>query len=846
VYVKRAASRILMQFASFAQGQNQVSETLLHDLLFFCAQASGATQANTPHLVAVRKAYGLETTEPVNYQLASLGRYDPSVLAQARKRINSAKESWSLYSGGDASRARQVVDQFGLIGDSLLKLHPASTGLAQALLKAADQAAHDPAGVRPELAMEVATTTLYLEAAFEDFDPSDAEMTERTQALAERLERVRAGAPAQPLDPWMEQLYRRVSDRQTMGSVVGELKVSLGEAEKSLDQFFRAPNEKGCLHNAVSQLAQMRGVLSVLGLDQAVQTVVRMRATVDQMLDTEVDKDQAREAGTFQQLGNNLSALSFLVDMLNYQPLLAKKLFVFDQDKGELLPLMGRNLVPDTAQPFVPSDIESPIAGVPDVPNGSPEGWGLADGSLLFDGQALQPDVVLDAGSTQAELTDVVGVPASVELSQAVPPASATIASTPVSEDSEEDELLDIFLEEAREVVGNGLEAVRLLKMQPANLEDLTTLRRAFHTLKGSSRMVGLAEFGEAAWAMEQLVNAALAEQRPAHAHMLSLSGDAMDALSRWVEDIAAHADAAWAAQPFRTSAEAWRNHSLYVPLDLQVPVQEVRVEAPAIDPLPVVSAPVAALVQAPPQSEVEILVGADALAQDLTVIPLETDSISAQGTAPTTPHLLEEPTEPAPVDADVEAGDAGTVQVDSVDMSLFDDVSRDSADMLFAEGEDPVQGSSAFEEIHFGNLEALSSSKLPAAHEEPVPEEVAAPEGDSPSATVGEPVSALSSVLDGLSLDLDAPQPVVPEGQAESERFSDNVDFDLAVDDLLFEADPLPAMVADSGVQNTTDEPVWALDEPSADTPELAAFAAMDRPRTADRRQPDRSQRCR
>jgi chemosensory pili system protein ChpA (sensor histidine kinase/response regulator) len=284
VYVKRAASRILMQFASFAQGQNQVSETLLHDLLFFCAQASGATQANTPHLVAVRKAYGLETTEPVNYQLASLGRYDPSVLAQARKRINSAKESWSLYSGGDASRARQVVDQFGLIGDSLLKLHPASTGLAQALLKAADQAAHDPAGVRPELAMEVATTTLYLEAAFEDFDPCDAEMTERTQALAERLERVRAGAPAQPLDPWMEQLYRRVSDRQTMGSVVGELKVSLGEAEKSLDQFFRAPNEKGCLHNAVSQLAQMRGVLSVLGLDQAVQTVVRMRATVDQML----------------------------------------------------------------------------------------------------------------------------------------------------------------------------------------------------------------------------------------------------------------------------------------------------------------------------------------------------------------------------------------------------------------------------------------------------------------------------------------------------------------------------------------------------------------------------------
>ncbi|MDV7402189.1 hypothetical protein RZS08_62780, partial [Arthrospira platensis SPKY1] len=102
---------------------------------------------------------------------------------------------------------------------------------------------------------------------------------------------------------------------------------SLTEAEKSLDQFFRNPVEKGGLPLAVSQLAQMRGVLSVLGLEQAVQAVSRMRTSVEQILDTEVDEDKARTAGTFQQLGNNLSALSFMVDMLNYQPALAKKLF---------------------------------------------------------------------------------------------------------------------------------------------------------------------------------------------------------------------------------------------------------------------------------------------------------------------------------------------------------------------------------------------------------------------------------------------------------------------------------------------------------------------------------------
>ena len=74
-----------------------------------------------------------------------------------------------------------------------------------------------------------------------------------------------------------------------------------------------------------------------------------MRDSVEQMLVTEVNEQQARATGTFEQLGNNLGALSFLIDMLNYQPALAKKLFVYDDEKGELRPLMGRTHRPDDA-----------------------------------------------------------------------------------------------------------------------------------------------------------------------------------------------------------------------------------------------------------------------------------------------------------------------------------------------------------------------------------------------------------------------------------------------------------------------------------------------------------------
>jgi chemosensory pili system protein ChpA (sensor histidine kinase/response regulator) len=549
VYAKRAASRVMLQFnALMGKTGNagappapvgQVSETLLRDLLFFCAHVRAAPGNQTaPYLTQVRQAFGLSHTKWVDYARASLGQFDPALLTQARKRVSTAKESWGLFTSGDVNRVRQVVDQFGLIGDSLVKLHKPSGVLANALNKAVDQAVRESkATIRPELAMEVATTTLYLEAALEDFDPADATFTQRSNELAERLERVLSGEPGRPLDTWMEQLYRRVSDRQTMGSVVGELKVSLAETEKTLDQFFRMPHEKAGLLLATSQLAQMRGVLSVLGLEQAVQTVNRMRATVEHILDAEGEPDSVRDTARFQQLGNNLSALSFLVDMLNYQPSLAKRLFVFDDTSGELRPLMGR------------AATALPVAGV--------EGGAVAIAEPVAQAPVHSPEPQTPA------------VVAPAEPLSSSPSVAATETAVDEDDDDDDEDLRSIFLEEAREVVVNGNEAVHQLQAQPGDLAQLTTLRRAFHTLKGSSRMVGLSAYGDAAWAMEQLFNAVLAEQRPASGELLSLAHHSLAAFSRWADSIEAKSDLLWHAQPFIASAQALREQTGVVPLDV-------------------------------------------------------------------------------------------------------------------------------------------------------------------------------------------------------------------------------------------------------------------------------------
>ncbi len=599
VYTKRAASRVLRQYASMSRGDGSVSDRLALDLAFFCSLAIPGDRQMPPALQRVQTVYGLARSKPLRYETEQFGRFDPALMAATRKRIAAAAETWSALAGGDTNRLKVVAEQFAAVADSIVKLHPESSDLARALNRAIEATVRSGSAPVASVAMEVATSILYLEAAYEDLDPTDSHMSERSVRLAQRLEHVTAGGQSEPLESWMEDLYRRVSDRQTMGSVVDELRVTLAGVEKSLDQFFRAPHDKAPLHEVPSQLAQMRGVFSVLGLDQASLAALRMRDSVEKFMVDDVDVESARR-GIFEKLGNSLGAMGFLIDMLSYQRALAKKLFVYDEELGEFKPLMGREK-----------------AAEPDVVQASM----LATQPMQVVEPAVEPamDLELDLGAVVEAPAPVVETPAAPE---AVAPIAAEVVAVEESSD-EEDELIDIFLDEAREVVLNGLAAARELAADPSNLAEQTTLRRAFHTLKGSSRMVGLTDFGEAAWAYEQLLNTWLAEQRPASDDLINASTMAMQAFGQWVEDIASHSGAEWSAVEFRKTADAMRLEGRL--LSLHTPAQE----QPAKEEPQTVSAPLSEVHQ-PLSEPVESVVEAE-----LESIPAET-SVPESGFAST------------------------------------------------------------------------------------------------------------------------------------------------------------------------------------------------------------------
>lgn len=595
-FAKRLGSRLLSQLRA---GGAAASQRLAHDLLFFCAQARPDPAA--ARLMAVREVYGLGEESGGNYEDDSLGRIDPAWVAQARRRVSQAKESWSSAAEGETHRLAGLDEQFAGLAESLGRLFPSGEVLGETLQRAVVATLRSNQPPKPDLAMEVATGLLYVEAALDDAAFDQPEQAERVRRLAQRVEAVSHGEPPAPLEAWMEDLYRRVSDRQTLGSVVHELRASLSEVERLADEYFRNPSQRQVLIPVPGQLQTMRGVLTVLGLDQAAQATVRMRDEVDALANTEVDPELAGPRELFERLANNLGALGFMIDMLSVQPQLAKRMFHFDEATGRLDAVMGRrsdavSLPPldSTAEPSLMSQVQAAAqaaadgerpaeelardlerlsqqaraADEPGLAHAAQSAQRLLDEALPTLPLALDPSAQDLAPVADGEL-DTALAQAAQSLNQFLEAHAPAPAAVPDASSVQLDEdMLPIFLEEAEEVIANAREALALLEQDHHDLEQLTTVRRAFHTLKGSSRMVGLNAFGEGAWACEQLYNTRIGEQTGADPALLAFTAEALDYLADWCEAITSRRPGPHQPDGLRNSADALRLEGRVLPLD--------------------------------------------------------------------------------------------------------------------------------------------------------------------------------------------------------------------------------------------------------------------------------------
>lgn len=167
-----------------------------------------------------------------------------------------------------------------------------------------------------------------------------------------------------------------------------------------------------------------------------------------------------------------------------------------------------------------------------------------------------------DASSLQTALNWMAKLQQAPVAVPAIAPEPPLAAEMPYPA-GEDQELLEVFLEEAQEVLHtmrNNLEACRL----HLSREPLVNIRRGFHTLKGSGRMVGLTDLGEVAWNVERALNKWLQDNRPITPGLLRFIAEAEQRFTGWVDALNSQGgvsieaqDLAFAAQQIENGVEA-------------------------------------------------------------------------------------------------------------------------------------------------------------------------------------------------------------------------------------------------------------------------------------------------
>lgn len=179
----------------------------------------------------------------------------------------------------------------------------------------------------------------------------------------------------------------------------------------------------------------------------------------------------------------------------------------------------------------------------------------LVDGlsSLAFFIEALrsgQPDSyqIIEEAITLFQIATIPGsaAPLPTPAISAEPAKTAKTAVQPIeaADIAIDPELLDTFLEEADEVLAGITNNLQSYQTNPADQQALVDLRRAFHTLKGSGRMVRLDDMSEVAWHVEQVLEHWLTEKRSASKQFIHLITHAYLSYQQWCKNLREHGTA--------------------------------------------------------------------------------------------------------------------------------------------------------------------------------------------------------------------------------------------------------------------------------------------------------------
>ena len=542
--VKQLVARIDLQIRRVTEGSAKVADRLRREVLYCIAVAA----PTAPQVETVQRTYRLAALIPAPATLdVDAVRVRPLV-REAREHLASAKDAWLKAAAGRGDNAQRL-------GQLLVATHanarsigePSLVKLTSALV---DRFAAMPAqGVSEPLAMEFATALLLAESAFENFNKLSPDFAGQVDSMLARLDAAQAGNAPGDGAPALDEMSQRAQERVLLGQVMREVLANLRHMEQVLDAFFRDHTRRQDLASLSRDSQQIRGALRMLELDDADRLLALCQAQIESYADpaTHVDEDG------LELLAESLSGLGFYIDAVLHQrpdrdriiaPLVAKRLGEAPQvaiveppsvedSVAELRAALPRLIADVRAAPAdaaARAELRTKLVSLRD------DADLIGDVDLVAQVKAALRDI--DEGTQDQALSERVDVIAESGAARAPELSLETQRLLATDASALDTELLDIYLTEADEVLDTVAEHLAVLEHAPGDRDALVTIRRQFHTLKGSGRMVGLTELGELAWGVERVHNRLLEEERRVTPALLVLVRVAEASFRSWVHEL--------------------------------------------------------------------------------------------------------------------------------------------------------------------------------------------------------------------------------------------------------------------------------------------------------------------
>lgn len=481
VEAKQALSRIDLQLRNLAHGGvSDDSECLLRGMLYRLALVPDLPG----RITQIRETYRLNDYLADTTMVGVLELDDERLRELVRGlevQLAEIKEAWARCSAGSPEALAQfqaavgrAIPLFDEIGVQPL------ARLIEVIRKLAIKLGTVSQRAREVMALDMAMALLLVENALNDCPDVSEELHEQLRAMGEKLDALADGRPynrSAPALARLEAASRKIEEKQVVGQVIREIRTNLLHVEQVLDEFFRDHSRHPRLMELDPIIAQTRGAIDMLGLDHAVQLLETCAQRVRQLAHPGADIRQPE----LELLAEGLSAIGFCLDAAETEQ---------PQPDGMIAAMLQRLAGPATT-------VAAPV-------DESPASMTKADEAL----PAARENAPTVAGAAE--------------------PAPAAI----------DPELLEVYLAEAGEVLETVDEYLAACRQQPADRDSLTVVRRGFHTLKGSGRMVGLNDLGEVAWEIEQLLNRWLEGSKPATPDLLDTVARVHDAFGGWIAEL--------------------------------------------------------------------------------------------------------------------------------------------------------------------------------------------------------------------------------------------------------------------------------------------------------------------